>query len=197
MEGYIKFNCEWIKNVINLPKEAFEELNRVRSNLYNMGLVGMDENGIGFGNLSFRIDGDCFAITGTRTGAKAVLQLTDISIVEDVIIERNYLRCRGLVPASSESLTHAGVYISRKSVKAVIHIHSEDLWQFAIGMLPSTSKDAEYGTVRLAWEVRDLAKRLNDRAALVLLGHRPGLLFWGQSMQEVFADIVGLYEKSK
>ena len=68
-EGYIKFKCNWEKKGFFFPREAFSYINNWRQKLYNHDLIGAYENGIGFGNLSMRVDNtDCFIISGSATG---------------------------------------------------------------------------------------------------------------------------------
>ena len=66
--GSVKFTCDRVK--AKLTRFAgFDELNRVRRRLIDLGLMGVDANGIGFGNLSVR-DGETnsFYITGSGSG---------------------------------------------------------------------------------------------------------------------------------
>ncbi|MEQ8959238.1 MAG: class II aldolase/adducin family protein, partial [Coleofasciculus sp. C2-GNP5-27] len=68
-EGYVKYQCHWMK-AKPLPYEQIAELNQWRDKLYQLNLIGMYENGIGFGNLSIRYtpSGE-FIISGTKTGS--------------------------------------------------------------------------------------------------------------------------------
>ena len=38
-------------------------------------------------------------------------------------LDRNFLRSKGEVPPSSEALTHAALYQSRSSIRAVVRVH--------------------------------------------------------------------------
>ena len=71
MSDYIKFNCNLIKGTVE--KEKIEELNYWRNKLFEMGLIGVYENGVGFGNISERTQGNKFIITGSTTGGKEKL----------------------------------------------------------------------------------------------------------------------------
>ena len=193
-EGYIKFHYDWKKERID-TFQGFEQLNRLRSQLWDMGLVGMDDNGVGFGNLSIRLDNLRFVITGSQTGHKRKLTVQDWAIVEEFDIDRNYLRCKGLVPASSESLTHAAIYSAKDQVNSVIHIHSLPLWEKYVDILPTTPDYAGCGTVQLAKEIAKLAADLPDQAIVVLKGHKPGLVCFGGSidgLDKIIAFLCGV-----
>jgi L-ribulose-5-phosphate 4-epimerase len=69
-EGYIKFIVDWNKTGPLIPSLELEKINIWREILYNLGMVGADSEGIGFGNLSIRKTGtDHFYITGSATGS--------------------------------------------------------------------------------------------------------------------------------
>ena len=65
MSEYIKFACEQAATDVT-PFGGLAELNAYRLKLLQLRLIGVDANGIGFGNLSIR---DCatenFFITGS------------------------------------------------------------------------------------------------------------------------------------
>jgi len=63
-EGYIKFDARWEQTpplVGVYPKELLDWRNR----LFVHGLIGMLPDGIGYGNVSERLRGDTFLITGS------------------------------------------------------------------------------------------------------------------------------------
>lgn len=184
-EGYIKFIYDWKKKPIAI--ENFGELNRYRNKLYRLGLIGAFENGIGFGNISIRLGkSDWFIISGNRTGVLASLSEKHYSKVVEFDFERNWLRCIGLVVASSESLTHAAVYQSDNGVNAVIHVHNLGLWKKLLYKVPTTAKEAEYGTPEMAKEIIRLFKETDVRKQkiLVMAGHREGVICFGKNLEE-------------
>ena len=117
--GAVKFHYESSGKEL-APFPGFEELNAAREELRRLGLLGVDESGIGFGNVSMR-DGvtDSFYITGSATGALPSLGLVDYAKVIAWDFERNWLRCEGQAIASAESLTHAAVYSMAAEVRVV------------------------------------------------------------------------------
>jgi hypothetical protein len=50
-EGYIKFHCDWEKMPLE-KNDLVDELIRFRQELYKRKLIGVLENGIGYGNKS-------------------------------------------------------------------------------------------------------------------------------------------------
>ena len=181
-EGYIKFRCEWERARLFAPV-GFDEVNLVRTRLWDLGLVGVKEDGIGFGNLSIRL-GDLFLITGSQTGDKRILSVDDYSLVLDYSWEGNWLRCRGEVKASSESLSHSACYRLYRDVRAVIHVHSLRDWQRWLDRLPTTDRRAEYGSPELAREIASMVGRIGRRGILIMGGHEEGILSWGESPTE-------------
>ncbi len=181
-EGYIKFNCDWDRESI-IEVDGFSSLNRIRTALWDMGLIGVYDTGIGYGNISMRVDGEVFLITGSRTGAKRQLSIDDYSLVVDFDISKNYVHCRGLVEASSESMTHAAIYRANELARLVVHVHSSRMWEFLRGQLPTTSEDAEFGTPQIAMEVSRIARQLQGEFGIIVLGgHKDGLLFYSSQL---------------
>jgi L-ribulose-5-phosphate 4-epimerase len=182
-EGYIKFKCNWIKSY-PAGEEKIEELNKCRTRLYNMKVIG-SKNGIGFGNISVRLKGSKFLITGSKTGNIPQLSNKHFTEVTKTDIDNNELTCKGPIIASSESLTHAALYIADKDVNAVIHIHSQDLWSKQINNVPTTKK-VPYGTVEMAKEIKNLFENTNvrEKKILVMAGHKEGIITFGENLEE-------------
>lgn len=192
MSEYIKFSCERVAGEITSFNEL-AELNAYRRKLLDLRLVGVDANGIGFGNLSVR-DGatDSFYITGSATGGIHELTLADCAKVVACDFERNRVRCKGSVAPSSESLTHAAIYVSDAGAGAVIHCHDSKLWATALNQAPTTSKAAEYGTPELAYEIMQLFRRtdVQSRKIVVMAGHKGGIVTFGKDLEEAFAVLM-------
>ena len=155
---YIKFACEQAAVELT-PFGELAELNACRRKLLQLRLIGMDANGIGFGNLSIR-DGKTknFYITGSATGGKPELTLTDCARVVAYDFEKNWLRYEGSAIPSSESLTHAAVYKLDPKAGSVIHCHDSKLWAALLNQAPTSSKAVDYGTPEMASEVARLFK---------------------------------------
>jgi ribulose-5-phosphate 4-epimerase/fuculose-1-phosphate aldolase len=194
---YIKFSCERVAAEIT-SFGGLAELNAHRRKLLQFGLIGVDPNGIGFGNLSVR-DGatNNFYITGSATGGIPELTPADCAKVVAYGFERNQVRYEGSALPSSESLTHAAIYESDATAGAVIHCHDSKLWAAVLNEAPTTSKAAEYGTQQLVHEIMQLFKRadVQDRKIVVMAGHEGGILTFGKDLAEAFAVL--MREKKK
>ena len=190
MSEYIKFSCERVAAEIT-SFEGLAELNAHRRKLLQLGLIGVDPNGIGFGNLSVR-DGatDNFYVTGSATAGIQELTLADCAKVVACDFERNCVRYEGSALPSSESLTHAAIYKSDATAGALIHCHDSKLWAAVLNQAPTTSRAAEYGTPQLAYEIMQLFKRTDVRKIIAMAGHEAGILTFGKDLEEAFAVLM-------
>ena len=116
------------------PFDQLPALNECRRKLHELHLIGVDSDGIGFGNLSTR-DGATgnFYVTGSATGGLAELTLADCVRVVAYDFEQNWVRYEGAAIPSSESLTHAAIYESDPMASAVIHCHDSISWTRLLG----------------------------------------------------------------
>jgi ribulose-5-phosphate 4-epimerase/fuculose-1-phosphate aldolase len=183
-EGYTKYNCEWILDS-PLPENRLEKLNFWREKLFQRGLIGQYENGIGFGNLSLREQNSGqFIISGTQTGGIPRLNSQHYTTVIAYDWEQNTLTCRGPIQASSEALTHAAIYEANPAIQGVIHVHHLQLWQSLMGKVPTTAPEIEYGTPAMAREIIRLCREENRLQAQILVmgGHFEGIIAFGNSL---------------
>jgi len=174
---------------------GFAELNRCRRKLLDLGMIGVDANGIGFGNVSIRNGATSrFYITGSATGRIPELTPADYARVVAYDFARNWLQCEGSTVASSESLTHAAVYESDPTVRAVIHCHDMKLWAALLGKAPTTPTRVEYGTPEMASAVRRLFEStdVKRRKIFVMAAHDGGLVTFGKDLQEAFGILRAL-----
>lgn len=183
-KGYIQYTIEW-RETGPPPRRNVEHLIFWRQRLYSLGLIGVDANGLGFGNISQRRAGG-FIISGTQTGDLPDIGPEHFSLVTDYEIESNWLQCEGPVKASSEALSHAILYEADATVGAVIHVHSASDWHRLLNDIPTTAPDAEAGTVRMAEEIGRLfeASALSETRVLAMGGHRDGLISFGRDLDE-------------
>ncbi len=188
MSKYVKFACEHAATKIT-PFDGLAELNAYRRKLLQLGLIGVDANGIGLGNLSIR-NGTThkFYITGSATGGKPELTLADCARVVAYDFKQNWLRCEGTAIPSSESLTHAAIYESDTNARSIIHCHDSKLWAALLNQAPTSSKAVDYGTPEMAYEVMRLFKvtDVQSRKILVMAGHEGGLVAFGKDLEEAF-----------
>jgi Class II Aldolase and Adducin N-terminal domain len=179
--GAVKFRYESSGKELT-PFAGFEELNAARQELRRMNLIGVDQHGVGFGNVSLR-DGatESFYITGSGTGGLPVLTLREYAKVVAWDFERNWLRCDGLTVASAESLTHAAVYATAPEAGVVVHGHNQDLWRSLIEQGISTEANVAYGTPEMARQVQRLLREtsVRTRGIFAMAGHDQGIVVFG------------------
>lgn len=197
-EGYTKFHCSWTEEPISIPPALLESLGRWRRRLRGLGLVGAMPDGVGFGNISARL-GSAFVITGSATGAFESLEPRHYALVDEARAGENWLRCRGLARASSESLSHAAVYGAVAWAGGVIHVHSAPMWERLVGRLPTTPADAEYGTPQIAAAIAALASEAGSRgapAAIAMGGHRDGLIAFAADLDGAGELLLDLHREA-
>ena len=194
MSKYIKFACDSRPCGTEItPFSGLAELNACRRKLLQLRVIGVDSNGVGFGNLSMR-DGatNNFYITGSATGGLPELTLADYARVVAYDFKRNWLQYEGCAIPSSESLTHAAVYESDAATGAVIHCHGSKLWTALLNQAPTSSKAVDYGTPEMAYEIARLFKvtDVRTRKTLVMAGHKGGILVFGRNLEEAFGVLM-------
>ena len=195
-EGYIKYNCVWKKEDFNFPENVFKSMNFWREKLYALKLIGVHEDGIGYGNISVRNYNKSFIITGSETGKKSRLSREDYALVNDFHLNFNELSCSGYTKASSEALSHAALYESSPDIRAVIHVHHLPLWNSLYNKVPTTDDSALYGTPDMAYELMRICKN-TDEKILVMGGHEEGIITFGKSLDEAGEILLSYYNKNK
>jgi L-ribulose-5-phosphate 4-epimerase len=188
MSHYVKFTYQRAR-ADTAPFDALAELNACRRKLRELRLIGVDSNGIGFGNLSVR-DGATsnFYITASATGGLPELALTDCVRVVAYDFKKNWLCYEGAAIPSSESLTHAAIYESDPTTSAVIHFHDSASWAALLDRVPTSSRSVAYGTPEMGYEVMCLFKSSNLRTkkGFVMAGHKGGIVASGRNLKEAF-----------
>lgn len=185
-EGSIKFHGTWIK-AEPIKSGRLTDLQTWRNRLYQLGLIGSYTNGIGFGNISIRINNtEQFIITGSATGVLSSLTPHHYTTVLSVAVEKNTLTCKGPCKASSESLTHAMIYHAYPTIGGVIHVHNHTAWQQLLDKIPTTAKDVSYGTPAMAHEITRLFREtdVREKKILVMGGHTEGIISFGRDLDE-------------
>lgn len=196
-EGYIKFNCNWDRSEITIQNDVFQQLQSERLRLYQLGLIGVYPDGIGFGNVSLWLDNQSFLITGSATGQYENLEQSHLAVVNQFDFDKNTISCSGLTKASAESLTHAAIYESIPDAKAVVHVHCLWLWEKMLHIYPTTPSEIEYGTPEMAHAIGKLASEINQlkEKIIVMGGHREGILAFGINLHEVTNQIIETYNQ--
>jgi len=195
-EGYIKFSCDWQLSE-PFSSIAIEPLNQWRQYLYDAHLVGAYSDGIGFGNVSQRIDQTQFFISGSKTGNFQKLNHQHYAKVNRYEIEQNQVWCTGPIIASSESMSHATIYQEVAEVQAVFHVHHLELWERVLYKIPTTNQSAAYGTPEMAAEIARLIRESNvlETKVFAMGGHKEGLISFGQTLEEAGKVILNLLKQ--
>jgi ribulose-5-phosphate 4-epimerase/fuculose-1-phosphate aldolase len=202
-EGYVKYRAEHRYTPATEPfhwqEFNWEELNETRTGLHDLGLIGVLPNGVGYGNVSIRVQGDQFLISGTATGATRVLSPDQYCLVVSFDVAKNRVESAGPIQASSESMTHGAIYRASALAQCVIHIHSKHIWDAMLrDKYCSTPDDAAYGTPEMAWAIVACvqAPGKNGEGLIVLAGHEDGVIAYGASVgrtAELIRELYGTY----
>lgn len=191
-EGVIKFECRWNAGPEPCGPEV-QELIKSRQKLFALNLIGVYPDGIGFGNISARLEGAAgFVISASQTGHLLDLQPVHFATVTKYSIEENWVECFGAMKASSESLTHAMIYELFPGARAVVHVHHPSEWLRLQGLVPTTDVAVPYGTPEMAREVARLASEssLSDSKIMVMAGHEDGILTFGTSLESAYQSLL-------
>jgi len=194
-EGSIKYDCHLTIEKIVIPSEIFTPLNYWREELWSKRFIGAYPDGIGYGNISVRVpQTNQFYISGSATGGIPELDQIHYPLVERCDPALNSIWCRGLIKASAESMSHAAIYSADTEIGAVVHIHNLQLWERYIDVLPTTSKEIEYGTPEMAFEISKIMTQQEtlDRKVFVMGGHQEGIIAFGKTVEEATLTILAL-----
>lgn len=187
MEGVVKYQQHFTPDA-PMAWEKLRELDHYRSMLHQQKLIAAYADGIGYGNISIKLDDGSMAISGSQTGHLARLSAEHYACVTKADIQQNTLWSKGPVQASSESLTHAAIYEIDDKIQAVMHIHHLALWQKYLQRLPSTSAEVHYGTPEMAVAVQQLYKNDDWQKCPVIImgGHEEGIITFGRDLAEAY-----------
>ncbi|MFT6070636.1 MAG: hypothetical protein ACJAT2_001403 [Bacteriovoracaceae bacterium] len=193
-DGVIKFHFSEYKKTAPIDLQEYCLLEKHREKLFDLKLIGeyLPEE-IGFGNLSLKknyqgllkTDFPQFLITGTQTGKFRNLNGSHYTKVVDGSLSNQSIACHGPLKASSESLTHAGIYQASEEIKAIFHVHHPLLWKRMLEKdYPRTKAETPYGTKEMAHEVMLLIKS-RPEGIFVMEGHQDGVVFYGATVEGV------------
>jgi ribulose-5-phosphate 4-epimerase/fuculose-1-phosphate aldolase len=194
-EGVIKFK-------LTLKRAPAPEMNQVialekwRALFFKLGLIGeypIDK--VGFGNLSSRMAKKTFIITGSQTGHLAHLQAQHYTKVIECDLKKASVTAEGLIPPSSESLTHYAIYDVSPAIQYVFHVHHQKLWNLLKdGAYDAIDENIPYGTQAMA---EASAQLLGDKTSgiFVMKGHEDGIISYGTTADEAGKVILEVYRK--
>jgi len=197
-EESIKYNIDWNESESLIPAEEFIVMSTWREVLYNLEMIGVNDQGYGFGNISVRKDRTRnFYITGSATGSIVTLGEEHYSLVTGFDIISNSVSCKGPVKASAESMSHAVIYSTLPEMNAVIHIHHNVFWNNLLDKVPATPENVEYGTPEMAMAIKKLLETpgASDGRVIVMTGHTDGILFFGKHLDEAGAFVLSYFNE--
>ncbi len=184
IDGVIKYKFNFTKSKA-LEKSLWRKIEKTRERLYALKLIG-EKDGIGYGNISRRQSQNSFVITGTQTGNLKTLKSKHYSLIEAYDDRKFYLKSSGAIKPSSEALTHGSIYNLNPTIGAVIHIHSQNLWDFMLKNSYKKTKDVPYGSTQMIDEVKRIYQDINplDDPKFVMSGHQDGIIAFGKDLKQ-------------
>jgi L-ribulose-5-phosphate 4-epimerase len=202
-DGVIKFSFSQFIETSPLDFQEYSSLEKARKKLFALDLIGeyLPEK-IGFGNLSIKKDFSelkrtsfpQFLISGTQTGSLKNLNGEHYTRVVDGSLESQSINCHGPIRASSESLTHAGIYMASSKIKVILHVHHHELWSKMLERdYPKTNKETAYGTKEMAQEVYSIIEA-DPEGILVMQGHKDGVIFYAESIEKALLQTLETYQ---
>ncbi|SFV55974.1 hypothetical protein MNB_SV-13-190 [hydrothermal vent metagenome] len=183
IDGVIKYNFDFHLSE-PLDDRLLLKLESLREKLFSLELIGVTDEGIGFGNISQRIDKNSFIITGTQTGHLSTLDAKHYSLIEVYDDKEFYLKSSGAIKPSSEALTHGTIYNLSSEIGGVIHIHSKEVWNFMLKNDYLKTKNVEYGSIEMIDEVNRLFNQIDplSNPKFVMAGHEDGVMVFGSDL---------------
>jgi len=214
-EGVIKYQLKFKEQALseNLLIDKFTASNSVETLLFGLnlsrnllkekGLIGQNPcryGGDGFGNISVRIHGHSFLISGSQTGHIGTLSLRDIAVVDHFNVASNQLSAFGLTKPSSESMTHGVCFQVSDDIGAVVHVHSPEIWRAIDSLnLPFTDQSIPYGTPQMASAVCQLlsANHHHSRPTIFgMKGHEDGIVIVGKNLKSCTSSLLDCLNES-
>ena len=192
-EGVIKFKLT-LKRAPAPEQTLVIALEKWRALFYKLGLIGEYPNEkIGYGNLSSRLQKKSFIITGSQTGHLAHLQPHHYTRVIECDLKKGSVTAEGLIPHSSESLTHYGIYEANPAIQFVFHVHHRRLWeQLQLGRYDYINGNIQYGTQEMAQAAANLLHGKSS-GLFVMKGHEDGIISYGATAEDAGRNILEIY----
>ncbi len=196
-EGVVKYSLEFFQKELFFNKE-YQVLEECRERLYALGVIGAYDDGLGYGNISVRIDNsDEFLITATQTGHLSNLSKSEYSLVKKIDFDTFKTTASGESKPSSECITHGAIYGLSDEINAVIHIHNEKLWNYMLENDYLSTNDTPYGTPEMVQDVVDIYKDIEalSNNVFVMKGHFEGIVSFGKNLAEAEAVLFNIIKK--
>lgn len=196
-EGVVKYSLSFIEKELFFENE-YHALEECRKRLYALGAIGAYDDGLGYGNISVRINnGEEFLITATQTGHLSNLSKDEYSLVEKIDYDTFKTTASGKSKPSSECITHGAIYGLSENINAVIHIHNEKLWNFMLDNGYLSTNDTPYGTPEMVEDVVNIYKDIEalSNNVFVMKGHFEGIVSFGRNLAEAETVLFNIIKK--
>ena len=194
MEGVIKFSFTLLDG--NPPEPGIvNSLEKIRKELYARGFIGVDESGLGYGNLSMlHPQSGNIVISGSQTGNLPELNPDKYAIITAYSFDSFHVTATGKSDPSSETLTHAAIYETLSDIRFIIHIHSKKLWDYMLQNDYPASHDVEYGSREMADEIKKMNQKnlFLKNSIFAMKGHEAGIISFGKTGDAALQLILNL-----
>lgn len=193
-EGVVKYRPIFV-NGKGIDYHEIEDLNKWRQILRKKGLLG-NSDGVDFGNVGKNLiqsgleNGSHFlAVTESQTGHKKELTLRNYPVVTSYCPEENVATIIksqfGEIMPTSELPSYFAFLSADPNIRFIYHGHNRKMWENAERLnIPMTSKDAEYGSPKLHYDISVRFPDIKDIGILGMGGHKDGIFTWGDNADE-------------
>lgn len=174
------------------------KIEKVRSRLYSLGLIGAYCDGFSFGDISLRYKKkNSFIITSTQTGEFPKLTPNYYSLVKKVDFKKFTTYAIGPAKPSTEAITHACIYALDSQINAVIHIHNEKLWDYMFKNGYLNTKETLYGSYEMYDDIKKMYKDVDPflNNSFVMKGHYEGIVTFGKTLKDAEKALFEIIQK--
>lgn len=155
-----------------------------------MGLIGVYENGIGFGNISCRVEnGGLFYILGLKMGNFVELDSCYYVLVIDVGVFENCFSCIGLIIVFFEFMSYVVIYEECFDVNGVIYVYDFYFWKSLMYKVFIIEAFVFYGFLEMVESICRLLVEADLKVCkiFVMEGYEEGIFIFGKDFVEVMA----------
>lgn len=177
------------------------KIEKVRSRLHCLGLIGSYCNGRSYGNVSVRYKKkNSFVITGTQTGEYPKLSPSYYSLVKKLDFQKGLTYAVGPSRPSCQSGLHWSIYTIDSQINAIIHIYSEKVMEYMLENDYLTIPNTNYKTFHsptILKEVTSLYKNIDPflNNIFLITGELEGIVVFGKTLGEAEKSLYTIINK--
>ncbi|XOB61189.1 hypothetical protein ACMC56_11300 [Campylobacterota bacterium DY0563] len=172
------------------------KIEKIRSRLFCLGLIGSYSNCSSFGSASIRYNKNknSFVITGKDTGEFPKLNANYYSFIKKVEFNKQKMFCVGPNKPSSEWLIHSYLYNLNMQIKAVIVVNNEKIWDV---MYSNESLKVDYDNL----DKKDILEELYENVdpflnnSFIIDGNDFSLVTFGKTLTEAEKTLYNIIKK--